>query len=78
MILSYWLLVGGGINEAFVRIGWLHELALSVSPGAKTLPEYQLVQWFQFANHALALVALVVAIAGVRRLRRQPRQVLSV
>jgi uncharacterized membrane protein len=77
MILSYWLLLGGGINEAFVRIAWLHELALAVSPGAKTLPEYQLVQWFQFANHGFALAALVAAIASVRRLRRQASQVRS-
>jgi uncharacterized membrane protein len=75
MILSYWLLVGGGINEAFARIDWLQELALAVSPGAKTLPEYKLVLWFQLANHAFALIALVAAIAGVRRLRRQSSQV---
>jgi uncharacterized membrane protein len=75
MILSYWLLVGGGINEAFARIGWLHELALAVSPGAKTVVEYQLLQWFQFANHAIALIALVAAIAGVRRFRRRPSEV---
>jgi uncharacterized membrane protein len=75
MILSYWLLVGGGINEAFVRIGWLNDLALAVSPGAKTLVEYKLVHWFQFANHAVALIALAAAIAGVRRLRRKPSQV---
>ena len=75
MILSYWLLVGGGINEAFARIGWLKELALAVSPGAKTLVEYKLVLWFQFTNHAIALIALVAAIAGVRRLRRKPSQV---
>jgi uncharacterized membrane protein len=75
MILSYWLLVGGGINEAFARIGWLQELALVVSPGAKTLAEYKLVHWFQFANHAIALIALVAAIAGVRRLRRGAGQV---
>jgi uncharacterized membrane protein len=75
MILSYWLLVGGGINEAFARIGWLQELALAMSPGAKTLVEYKLVHWFQFTNHAIALIALVAAIAGVRRLRRRLSQV---
>ena len=75
MILGYWLLVGGGINEAFARIGWLKELALAVSPGAKTLVEFKLIQWFQFANHGIALIALVTAIAGVRRLRRKRSQV---
>jgi len=75
MILSYWLLVGGGINEAFARIDWLQALALSVSPGAKTLAEYKLAIWFQNANHLIALIALVAAIVGVRRLRRKPAQV---
>lgn len=75
MILSYWLLVGGAINEAFARVRWLHELALAVSPGAKTIVEYQLVNWFQFANHVIMLIALVVAVAGVRRLRRKASQV---
>jgi len=75
MILSYWLLVGGAINEAFARIGWLKELALAMSPGAKTLVEYKLVHWFQFANHAIALIALVAAIRGVRRLRGTASQV---
>jgi uncharacterized membrane protein len=75
MILSYWLLVGGEINEAFTRVGWLKELALAVSPAAKTLVEFRLIQWVQFANHAITLVALVAAIAGVRRLRRKSGQV---
>jgi len=75
MILSYWLLVGGGINEAFARLGWLHDLALAISPGAKTIAEYKLALWFQNANHVVALIALVAAIAGVRRLRRKPTQV---
>jgi uncharacterized membrane protein len=77
MILSYWLLVGGGINEAFARIAWLQNLALAVSPGAKTIAEYELALWFQNANHLVALIALVAAIAGVRRLRRKPSEVRS-
>jgi len=75
MILSYWLLVGGGINEAFMRIVWLRELALAVSPGAKTLSGYKLILWCQLANDAIALAAIVATIAGVRRLRRQSSQV---
>lgn len=77
MILTYWLLMGGAINEAFARIDWLRDLALAVSPGAKTLPEHKLILWSQMVNHAMALLALVVAIVSVRRLRRQARQVVS-
>jgi uncharacterized membrane protein len=78
MILSYWLLVGAGITAAFTRIGWLHELALSVSPGAKSLVQYKLVLWVVAANHVVHLVALVAAITGVRRLRRSRSRVVSV
>jgi len=77
MILSYWLLVGAGITAAFARIGWLQELALSISPGAKTLVQYKLLIWVANANHVVHLVALVAAIMGVRRLRRSPSRVVS-
>jgi uncharacterized membrane protein len=75
MILSYWLLVGGGINEAFARIGWLKELALAVSPGAKNVVASKLVVWFQLTNDAIAFIALVAVTLSVRRLRRKPSQV---
>ena len=77
MILSYWLLVGAGIIAAFTRIGWLHELALSISPGARTLVQYKLVLWVASVNHVVHLVALVGAIMSVRRLRRSPSRVVS-
>jgi uncharacterized membrane protein len=75
MIVSYWIVVGGAINEAFTRVRWLHELALAVSPTAKTLVEYKLVVWCQYVNHAVSLVALVAAISGVRRWRGRKREV---
>ena len=77
MILSYWLLVGAGITAAFTRIDWLRELALSISPGAKTLVQYKLLIWVANANHVVHLVALVAAIISVRRLRRSPTRVVS-
>jgi uncharacterized membrane protein len=77
MILSYWLLVGAGITAAFTRIDWLRELALSMSPGAKTLVQYKLVLYVVFANHVVHLVVLVAAILGVRRLRRSRSRVVS-
>jgi uncharacterized membrane protein len=69
MILSYWLLVGGAINEAFARLEWVQQLALVVSPGAKELREYALLYWFQYANNAAALIALTMSIIAVRRFR---------
>lgn len=77
MILSYWLLVGAGITAAFTRFDWLHELALSISPGAKTLVQFKLVIWVASANHVVHLVALVAAILGVRRMRRSASGVVS-
>lgn len=77
MILSYWLLVGAGITAAFTRIDWFHELALLISPGAKTLVQYKLVIWVASANHVVHLVALVAAILGVRRMRRSASGVVS-
>jgi len=77
MILSYWLLVGAGITAAFTRIGWLQELALSISPGAKTLVQYKLLLWVANANHVVHFVVLVAAIMSVRRLRRGRSGVVS-
>jgi uncharacterized membrane protein len=77
VILGYWLLAGAGIIAAFTRIGWLHELALSVSPGARTLVEYKLVLWVVAANHVAHFAVLVAAILGVRRMRRSRSAVVS-
>jgi uncharacterized membrane protein len=77
MILSYWLLVGAGITAAFTRIDGLRELALSISPGAKTLVQLKLVIYVAFATPVVHLGALVAAIVSVRRMRRRTSRVLS-
>jgi hypothetical protein len=71
MILTYWMLVGGAINEAFVRVRWLQRVAHAISPAARGLPGYTLVYIVHFTNDALILAAIVVAVVQVRQYRRQ-------
>ncbi len=71
MIVSYWMLVGGLINEAFVRVGWLQRVAQAISPAAHGLAGYKLVYIVHFTNDALILAAIVLAVIQVRQFRRQ-------
>jgi uncharacterized membrane protein len=71
MILSYWLLVGGAINEAFDRVSWIRQAALYFSPGAKTVAGFKLLYVAYLALDAAILAALVVAVHHVRRFRSQ-------
>lgn len=43
MILSYWILVGGAVNQAFVRVEWVRQAALAISPGARSIAGYKLL-----------------------------------
>jgi uncharacterized membrane protein len=71
MILSYWLLVGGAVNEAFVRIDWVRRAALAISPGARSIAGYKLLYLVYFALDVAILALLLTAIVQVRRFRRQ-------
>ena len=71
MIVTYWFLVGGAINEAFVHVGWLQRAALAISPEAHGLAGYKLVYIVHFTNDALILAAIVIAVVQVRQFRRQ-------
>jgi uncharacterized membrane protein len=71
MIVTYWMLVGGAINEAFVRVGGLQRLAHAISPAARGLPGYKLVYIVHFTNDAFILAAIVIAVVQVRQFRRQ-------
>jgi hypothetical protein len=72
MILSYWLLMGGAVNEMFDRVQWLHRVALLVSPGAKTIAGFTLLYVVYAGLDVAILVALAMAVLHVRRFRRQP------
>jgi uncharacterized membrane protein len=71
MIVTYWFMLGATINQAFERIGWLQQMALAVTPGARGLMEYRLLVYFQFGLDVIILAMLVAAVMGVRRFRRQ-------
>jgi uncharacterized membrane protein len=71
MILSYWLLLGALINEAFTRVDWVRRMALAVSPGARTIAGYKLLYVAYYVNDAVILAVLAVALIQVRRFRRQ-------
>ena len=71
MIVTYWFLVGGAINEAFVRLGWLQRAALAISPAARGLADYKLVYIVHFTNDAFILAAIVIAVVQVRQFRLQ-------
>ena len=77
MIASYWLLVGGAINEAFARLDWLQQLARAISPTATQLREYELLYWSHYVNNAVMLIALVMSQVGTRRFRRPAPGVVS-
>jgi uncharacterized membrane protein len=71
MIVTYWMLVGGAINEAFVRVGWLQRVAQAISPAARGVQDYKLVYIVHFTNDAFILAAIVIAVVQVRQFRRQ-------
>jgi uncharacterized membrane protein len=71
MILSYWLLMGGAINEAFDRVAWVRQAALYFSPGAKSIAGFVLLYVAYFGLDAAILAALVLAVLHVRRFRSQ-------
>jgi uncharacterized membrane protein len=71
MILTYWLLLGGAVDEAFVRVDWVRQAALAMSPGARTIAGYKLLYIAYFITDAVILALLVTAVAQVRRFRRQ-------
>jgi uncharacterized membrane protein len=71
MILSYWVLVGGAINEAFDRVDWVRRAALAISPGARSIAGYKLLYIVYYRNDAAILAALAVATIQVWRYRRQ-------
>jgi uncharacterized membrane protein len=71
MILSYWLLLGAAINQAFDRVDWVRRMALAVSPGARSIAGYKLLYVAYYVNDAVILAVLAVAVVQVRRFRRQ-------
>jgi hypothetical protein len=70
MILSYWFLMGGAVNELFVRVDWAKQAALAISPGAHNIAGYKLVYIIQFSLDAVWLAAIATAVVQIRRRMR--------
>jgi uncharacterized membrane protein len=70
MLASYWILVGGFINEAFVRILPLRIFALSLSPRASNPAATLLVREFQTASTMIWLALAIWFFVKVGRDRR--------
>jgi uncharacterized membrane protein len=71
MILTYWFLMGGAINQAFERVEWVKQAALAMSPQARSAAEYKLLFLAQFGLDLLIFAALAIAVVQVRRRRRR-------
>jgi hypothetical protein len=66
MAASYWLLIGGGVNEVFLRVAALHAMA----PNVRTSP---IVGTTHFA--AMVFFALLGAYFNIRYWRSSRRRV---
>jgi uncharacterized membrane protein len=64
MVASYYMLIGGGVNEVFLRVGVLHAMA----PDVEHSP---LVGMTHFAN--MAIFAILIAYFNVRHWTRRAR-----
>ena len=73
MILSFYMLIGGAINEAFARIGMLRDAALAGSPWAHHYLQTRLLGMSQSSALLLALVMLIWAAVRVARSRARFR-----
>jgi uncharacterized membrane protein len=71
MILSYWILIGGALQELFLRVDLARQAALAISPGARNLSEYKLAYIVTFSLDAILLATMATAVVKIRRFRRQ-------
>jgi hypothetical protein len=71
MILSYCILIGGALQELFLRVDLARQAALAISPGARNLAGYKLAYILYFSLEAILLAAMVTAVVHIRRFRRQ-------
>ncbi len=69
MVLSFYMLVGGAVNEAFSRIHALNAAALAGSPWAHNISQTRLVGMSQGLAMLMALVMIVWVSVNVARKR---------
>jgi uncharacterized membrane protein len=71
MTLSYYLLIGGLINELFVRVNVLRPFAFVVINGRPIFGSTRAVEMTHHANELATLVLLILFLVKVWRYRRQ-------
>jgi hypothetical protein len=71
MILSYWILMGGALQELFLRVDLARQAALAISPGARNLAGYKLAYILYFSLDAILFATMATAVFQIRRFRRQ-------
>ena len=76
MILSFYLLIGGAVNEAFARVGVLRNAALAGSPGARTLMKTALLGMTQGAVMLVAFGMMLWFVIRVARGRARSQRML--
>jgi len=73
MLITYYMLIGGLVNEVFVRVAFLRELALSEVHGAGNPVQTPIAGLTQMAALAGFLILLVMFVVQVARRRRRIR-----
>ena len=69
MILSFYLLIGGAVNEAFSRIGVLRAAAMADSPWAQNIAQTRMLGMAQGSAMLLGLIMIGWFVVGVARRR---------
>lgn len=69
MVLSFYMLIGGAVNEAFSRIGPLRAAALAGSPWAHNIAQTRMLGMAQGSAMLIAFGMIVWFAAGVARSR---------
>ena len=77
MILSFYMLVGGALNEAFSRIGSLRAAAMAGSPWAHNIAQTRLLGMAQGTAMLVALIMIIGFAVGVARTRYRRAAVLA-
>jgi len=73
MLFTYYMLVGGLINELFVRVDVLHAFAITQSRGVRNIAASPVVGLTQFAAMVLFLLLVTTFLVKVARYRRRAR-----
>lgn len=74
MVLSFYMLIGGAVNEAFSRIGVLRSAAMAGSPWATNIAQTKMLGMAQGSTMLIAFAMIVWFAAGVARKRSRQKR----